>query len=55
MMVRDKNEWVNMVIPHLGLAKVSDPMVVTQVNHGVFGRERERTSIEMNLITSLSL
>lgn len=45
MMNHDENEWINMVIPHFGLAKVSDPMVGTQVIHGVFGGERERASI----------
>lgn len=54
-MNHDENECINMVIPHFGLAKVSDPMVGTQVIHGVFGGERERASIWMDLITSPSI
>ncbi|NXD71274.1 ABCG2 protein, partial [Eolophus roseicapillus] len=48
---REKNERVNQIIKELGLSKVADSKVGTQLSRGVSGGERKRTSIAMEIIT----
>ncbi|NXG60811.1 ABCG2 protein, partial [Hemiprocne comata] len=47
----EKNERVNQIIKELGLSKVADSKVGTQLTRGVSGGERKRTNIGMELIT----
>ncbi|XP_071664074.1 broad substrate specificity ATP-binding cassette transporter ABCG2 isoform X2 [Patagioenas fasciata] len=48
---QEKNERVNQVIKELGLSKVADSKVGTELTRGVSGGERKRTNIGMELIT----
>ncbi|NXT35138.1 ABCG2 protein, partial [Pelecanoides urinatrix] len=48
---QEKNERVNQIIKELGLSKVADSKVGTQLIRGVSGGERKRTNIGMELIT----
>ncbi|XP_063773084.1 broad substrate specificity ATP-binding cassette transporter ABCG2 isoform X2 [Pseudophryne corroboree] len=48
---KEKDERINQVIKELGLTKVADSKVGTQLIRGVSGGERKRTNIGMELIT----
>ncbi|XP_053559276.1 broad substrate specificity ATP-binding cassette transporter ABCG2 isoform X2 [Bombina bombina] len=48
---KDKDERINQIIKELGLTKVADSKVGTQLIRGVSGGERKRTNIGMELIT----
>ncbi|XP_038629693.1 broad substrate specificity ATP-binding cassette transporter ABCG2-like isoform X1 [Scyliorhinus canicula] len=48
---REKEERVDQIISQLGLTKVSDSKVGTELIRGVSGGERKRTNIGMELIT----
>ncbi|XP_053317585.1 broad substrate specificity ATP-binding cassette transporter ABCG2 isoform X2 [Spea bombifrons] len=48
---KDKDERINVIIKELGLTKVADSKVGTQLIRGVSGGERKRTNIGMELIT----
>ncbi|KAM4707996.1 broad substrate specificity ATP-binding cassette transporter ABCG2 isoform 2-T2 [Discoglossus pictus] len=48
---KEKDERINQIIKELGLTKVADSKVGTQMIRGVSGGERKRTNIGMELIT----
>ncbi|XP_073456941.1 broad substrate specificity ATP-binding cassette transporter ABCG2 isoform X1 [Aquarana catesbeiana] len=48
---KEKDERINQIIRELGLTKVADAKVGTQLIRGVSGGERKRTNIGMELIT----
>ncbi|XP_075058047.1 broad substrate specificity ATP-binding cassette transporter ABCG2 isoform X2 [Mixophyes fleayi] len=48
---KEKDERINKIIKELGLTKVADAKVGTQLIRGVSGGERKRTNIGMELIT----
>ncbi|XP_075716828.1 broad substrate specificity ATP-binding cassette transporter ABCG2 isoform X1 [Rhinoderma darwinii] len=48
---KEKDERINQIIKELGLTKVADAKVGTQLIRGVSGGERKRTNIGMELIT----
>ncbi|KAM4809820.1 broad substrate specificity ATP-binding cassette transporter ABCG2 isoform 2-T2 [Rhinophrynus dorsalis] len=48
---QEKNERIDRIISELGLTKVADSKVGTQLIRGVSGGERKRTNIGMELIT----
>ncbi|XP_069834367.1 broad substrate specificity ATP-binding cassette transporter ABCG2 isoform X2 [Dendropsophus ebraccatus] len=48
---KDKDERINQIIKELGLTKVADAKVGTELIRGVSGGERKRTNIGMELIT----
>lgn len=48
---KEKDERINQIIKELGLTKVADSKVGTQLIRGVSGGERKRTNIGMELIT----
>ncbi|KAM5191265.1 broad substrate specificity ATP-binding cassette transporter ABCG2 [Mantella aurantiaca] len=48
---KDKDERIDQIIKELGLTKVADAKVGTQLIRGVSGGERKRTNIGMELIT----
>ncbi|KAM4052331.1 broad substrate specificity ATP-binding cassette transporter ABCG2 isoform 1-T1 [Anomaloglossus baeobatrachus] len=48
---KEKDERINQIIKELGLTKVADAKVGTQMIRGVSGGERKRTNIGMELIT----
>ncbi|CAG01936.1 unnamed protein product, partial [Tetraodon nigroviridis] len=52
---REKEARVNHLIKELGLTKVADTKVGTQVTRGISGGERKRTSIGMELIIDPSV
>ncbi|KAM8939077.1 broad substrate specificity ATP-binding cassette transporter ABCG2 isoform 3-T3 [Pelodytes ibericus] len=49
---KEKDERINVIINELGLTKVADSKIGTQLIRGVSGGERKRTNIGMELITN---
>ncbi|XP_069486636.1 broad substrate specificity ATP-binding cassette transporter ABCG2-like isoform X2 [Ambystoma mexicanum] len=52
---KEKDERINQIMRELGLSKVADSKVGTQLIRGVSGGERKRTNIGMELITDPSI
>ncbi|XP_053535852.1 broad substrate specificity ATP-binding cassette transporter ABCG2-like [Ictalurus punctatus] len=53
--MKEKEDRVNRLISDLGLSKVADRRVGTQLNRGISGGERKRTSIGMEMIIDPSV